>query len=157
MDLALIIIAWCCLLVGLLGCVVPILPGVVLAYAGLVAAKFSALADISWQAVLLWGAATALVCVLDYVVPAWGTKKYGGSKRGVIGSTLGLLVGMFFGLPGIVLGPFVGAVLFELSGGANSSDALRTGFGSFVGLLFGTIIKLICCGLMAWYLVTSMG
>ena len=85
----------------------------------------------------------------DTVIPVWGTKRFGGSKWGVWGSTIGLIAGLFLGPWGVILGPFVGAVVFELLGGKPSREAIRAGWGSFIGLLSGTIIKLICCGLMA--------
>ena len=75
---------------------------------------------------------------------------------GVWGSTLGLLVGLFFGPWGIVLGPFLGAVAFELIDGKNTRLALKAGWGSFVGLMTGTILKLICCGLMTYYFIAEL-
>jgi uncharacterized protein len=94
---------------------------------------------------------------LDYIIPAWGTKKFGGSKKGVIGSILGLIIGMiFFGPLGIILGPFVGAVAGELMAGKDNSAALKAGFGSFVGFLTGTLLKLIASGMMMWYFFKEM-
>ncbi|MBP5318641.1 MAG: DUF456 domain-containing protein [Paludibacteraceae bacterium] len=146
----LLILAIFLLLLGLLGCVLPALPGLPLAYGGMVAAFFSENIDMSWQTLLVWGVVVAVMTVLDFVIPAWGTKKFGGSKRGVVGCVIGLLVGMFFGFPGIVIGPFVGAFAFELMGGMASDEALKAGFGSFIGFLLGTVLKVICCGVMAW-------
>ena len=105
---------------------------------------------------MIWAVVTIVVQVLDSVVPIWGTKKFGGSKMGVWGSTLGLRVGLFFGPWGIVLGPFLGAVVFELIDGKNTRLALKAGWGSFVGLMTGTILKLICCGLMTYYFIAEL-
>ena len=132
MDIFLIILGSICLLVGILGCVLPVLPGVPLAYCGLLLLHATDKVQFSWQFHVIWAAVTVVVQVLDSVVPIWGTKKFGGSKMGVWGSTIGLLVGLFFGPWGIVLGPFVGAVVFELIDGKNTRLALKAGWGSFV-------------------------
>ena len=156
MDIFLIILGAICLLVGILGCVLPVLPGVPLAYCGLLLLHATEKVQFSWQFLVIWAVVTIVVQVLDSVVPIWGTKKFGGSKMGVWGSTLGLLVGLFFGPWGIVLGPFLGAVVFELIDGKNTRLALKAGWGSFVGLMTGTILKLICCGLMTYYFIAEL-
>ena len=156
MDIFLIILGAICLLVGILGCVLPVLPGVPLAYCGLLLLHATDKVQFSWQFLVIWAVVTIVVQVLDSVVPIWGTKKFGGSKMGVWGSTLGLLVGLFFGPWGIVLGPFLGAVVFELLDGKNTRLALKAGWGSFVGLMTGTILKLICCGLMTYYFIAEL-
>ena len=156
MDIFLIILGAICLLVGILGCVLPVLPGVPLAYCGLLLLHATDKVQFSWQFLVIWAVVTIVVQVLDSVVPIWGTKRFGGSKMGVWGSTLGLLVGLFFGPWGIVLGPFLGAVTFELIDGKNTRLALKAGWGSFVGLMTGTILKLICCGLMTYYFIAEL-
>ena len=156
MDTFLIIIGAICLLIGILGCVLPVLPGVPLAYCGLLLLHATDKVQFSWQFLVIWAVVTVVVQVLDSVVPIWGTKKFGGSKMGVWGSTIGLLVGLFFGPWGIVLGPFLGAVVFELIDGKNTRLALKAGWGSFVGLMTGTILKLICCGLMTYYFIAEL-
>ena len=156
MDIFLIILGSICLLVGILGCVLPVLPGVPLAYCGLLLLHATDKVQFSWQFLVIWAAVTVVVQVLDSVVPIWGTKKSGGSKMRVWGSTIGLLVGLFFGPWGIVLGPFFGAVVFELIDGKNTRLALKAGWGSFVGLMTGTILKLICCGLMTYYFIAEL-
>ncbi len=156
MDIVLLILAALCMLIGLIGCIVPGLPGVPIAYAGLWIAQATERVDFSWQALLVWGIVTIVVTVLDYVVPALGTKRYGGTKWGVWGSTIGVFVGMFFGAVGVIVGPLAGAVLGEMLNGKEWREALRAGWGSFIGLLFGTILKLICCGLMTVSLIQAI-
>ena len=156
MDIALLIIAGLCMLVGIIGCIIPGLPGTPIAYVGLLIAQVTERVDFSWQLFLVWGIVTVVVSALDYVVPAWGTKQFGGTKWGVWGSTIGVFVGLFFGALGVILGPLVGAVLGELLGGKATSDALKAGWGSFIGLLFGTILKLVCCGLMTIALIQAI-
>ena len=156
MDIFLLVIAALLILVGIVGCIVPGLPGVPLAYAGLWIAQAAERIDFSWQMLLVWGIVTIVVSILDYIVPAWGTKQFGGTKYGVWGSTIGVFAGLFFGAIGVIIGPLVGAVIGELIGGKEVAEALRAGWGSFIGLLFGTIIKLVCCGLMAVALIQAI-
>ena len=156
MDIFLLIIAFLCMLIGIIGCIIPGLPGVPVAYVGLWIAQATDKIDFSWQFLLIWGIVTVVVSILDYIVPAWGTKHYGGTKYGVWGSTIGVFVGLFFGAIGVILGPLVGAVLGELISGKQFNEALRAGWGSFIGILFGTVLKLVCCGLMTTALIQAM-
>ena len=156
MDIALLILAGICMLVGIIGCIVPGLPGAPIAYLGLWIAQITERVDFSWQVLLIWGIVTVVVTALDYIVPAWGTKKFGGTKYGVWGSTIGVFVGLFFGPWGVILCPLIGAIIGEVFGGKEVRDALKAGWGSFIGLLCGTILKLICCGLMTVQLVQAI-
>lgn len=172
MDILLIILGAICLLLGLIGCVAPVLPGVPLSYLGLLLLHFTDRVQFSWQFLVVWGVVVVVIQILDYFIPAWGTKKFGGTKYGVWGSTIGLFVGLFMGPLGIVIGPFIGAVLGELiyfnrhpqttlseteqNKNSNFNRALRAGFGSLIGLLTGTLIKVICCGVMIAYFVKEL-
>lgn len=156
MDIALLVIAFVFILIGFIGCIVPGLPGTPIAYAGLWIAQATDRVDFSWQFLLIWGIVVVVISVLDYLVPAWGTKHYGGTKWGVWGSTIGVFVGLFFGAIGVILGPLVGAIIGELLAGKELQAALKAGWGSFVGILFGTILKLIACGLMTVYLIHAI-
>lgn len=156
MDIFLLIVAFLLMLVGIIGCIIPGLPGVPLAYAGLWVAQATDRIDFSWQMLLVWGIVTIVVSVLDYVVPAWGTKRFGGTKYGVWGSTIGVFVGLFLGPWGVIIGPLAGAILGEVLGGKQVEEALKAGWGSFIGLLFGTVLKLICCGLMTVAIIQAI-
>ena len=156
MNIALLILAFLLLLIGIIGCIVPGLPGTPIAYAGLWIAQATDQVDFSWQFMLIWGIVVIVISVLDYVVPAWGTKQFGGSKWGVWGSTIGVFIGLFFGALGVIFGPLVGAIIGELISGKELPSALKAGWGSFIGILFGTIIKLIACGLMTVYLIQAI-
>ena len=156
MDIVLLVLAGLCMLIGIIGCIIPGLPGTPVAYLGLLIAQATDRVDFSWQFLLIWGIVTVVVQVLDYVVPAWGTKRYGGTRYGVWGSTIGVFAGLFFGAAGVIIGPLVGAVLGELIGGKDAAQALRAGWGSFLGILCGTVIKLICCGLMTVQLIQAI-
>ena len=156
MDIVLLVLAFFMMLIGLIGCIVPGLPGTPIAYIGLWIAQATEKIHFSWQFLLIWGIVVVIISVLDYVVPALGTKHYGGTKWGVWGSTIGVFVGLFFGAMGVIFGPLVGAVIGELISGKQLNDALKAGWGSFVGILFGTILKLIACGLMTVALIQAV-
>ncbi|MCF6331993.1 MAG: DUF456 domain-containing protein [Draconibacterium sp.] len=142
---------------GILGCVVPVIPGPPLSYVGLLLLHFTQGHQFSTQFLIIWATITAVVYALDFIIPAWGTKKFGGSKRGVWGSIIGLLFGLIFFPPiGIIVGPFLGAVAGELTAGKDSATALKSGFGSFLGFLTGTLLKLIASGMMTWYFVKEL-
>jgi uncharacterized protein YqgC (DUF456 family) len=161
MDILLIVLGAICLLLGLVGCVAPVVPGVPLSYLGLLLLHWTERVQFSWQFLVVWGVVVVVIQILDYFIPAWGTKKFGGTKYGVWGSTIGLFAGFLMGPLGIIIGPFVGAVVGELiyfnrhpqntivqPKNTNFNRALRAGFGSFVGLLAGTLVKVVCCGVM---------
>ena len=156
MDIFLIILGSLFLLAGIIGCIVPALPGVPLSYVALLLLQLTDRVQFSWQFLVIWLAVTILVQVLDTFIPVWGTKRMGGSKAGTWGATLGLVAGMFLGVWGIILGPFVGAVLFELIAGKRAGVAIKAGVGSFVGILTGTVLKLICSGMMTYYFIKAL-
>jgi uncharacterized protein len=152
MDYVLIILGALFIVGGILGGVLPVLPGPPLSYIGLLLLHFTEKYQFSTRFLIIWAIVTVVVYLLDYAIPVWGTKRFGGSKRGIWGSIIGLVIGLFFFPPfGIIIGPFVGAVVGELTAGKNSGAALKSGFGSFVGFLTGTLMKLIVSGLMAWH------
>lgn len=137
---------------GLVGCIIPGLPGPPLSYIGVLLLQLGPEKPFEWKFLLTWGLVTVVVTALDYVVPVLGTKKFGGSRRGVWGSVIGLFAGMFFFPPlGIIIGPFVGAILGELTGGKNTEEAFKAGFGSFIGFLTGTVLKLVVSGMLTFY------
>ena len=103
------------------------------------------------------GVITIVVTVLDNFMPAWSAKRSGGSKRAVWGAMLGLGAGMLIFPPwGLIIGPFLGAVIGELSTGKNSTEALRSGFSTFVGFFGGVVIKLMASGVMFWYFIKTV-
>jgi uncharacterized protein YqgC (DUF456 family) len=128
---------------GLAGLILPGLPGAPLIFAGLVIAAWGE----SFTYVGLWTiAALALLALLAYGVDFWatlfGAKKFGASKRGIIGALLGAVAGLFLGLPGVIFAPFIGAVIGELSGQRNLSQAARAGIGATIGLVLGAALKI---------------
>uniref|UniRef100_UPI0040482276 DUF456 domain-containing protein n=1 Tax=Roseivirga sp. TaxID=1964215 RepID=UPI0040482276 len=157
MDIFLIISGAILMLVGIAGCVLPILPGPPISFFGILLLHWTT--RVSFTEDLLWTLAlvTVAVTALDYVVPIYGTKRFGGTKKGIWGSTIGLLLGMFFFPPfGIIIGPLVGAFLGELSAGQDTNKAMRSAMGSFLGFLTGTLLKFIACFVMAYYFVAHL-
>lgn len=143
------------MILGIAGCLLPILPGPPLSYLGLLAIHFTTKIDFSSKFLISWGFITIFVSVMDYVIPIWGTKLFGGSKYGIWGSMLGLLAGLFFPPVGIILGPFIGAVAGEMIAG-NKDNALKAGLGSFIGFFAGIFVKLLTSLIMLYYFIVSL-
>lgn len=162
MDYFLIILAIILMIAGVLGCFLPAIPGPPLNFAGLILAHISRFAEFDTPTLVLVGILTLVVLLLDYLVPAWGTKRFGGSKYGTWGSIIGLIIGTFFlsigplGLVGIIGGPFLGAYIGEIIGRKNSKNALKAAFGSFIGFLAGTFMKLALAVAMIVILIAGL-
>lgn len=154
MDILLIILGILCLLTGLAGCFLPIIPGPPVAYAGLLLLHFTGKAHFSTTELLIWLAIVVIMQVLDYFVPMLGSKYSGGSRWGTRGCLAGTIIGLFFMPWGIILGPFLGAFIGELLGGRQTKQALKSGLGSLLGFLFGTILKCIVVGYFIWQFIT---
>ena len=157
MDTFLSIIALLCGIIGVIGSVLPILPGVALSYIGLVCAYFTSASTITTPMLWVWGIVTVAVCVMDYILPAYFSKMFGASKAGMTGATLGVFAGIFLGPIGIVFGPFAGAVLGEmLNQNRTLGEAIKVGFGSFLSFLVGTGIKLIVATIVTYYIARDI-
>ena len=157
MDYFLIISGALMTVIGIAGSVLPVLPGPPISYLGILFLHWTSKYQFNLKFLILWAVISLAVILVDQLIPVWGTKKFGGSKQGVWGSLIGLLSGMIFlGPPGIVLGPFAGAVIGELLAGKRSSQALRSGIGSVFGFLAGTVLKLIASGMMCWYFMEKL-
>tara|TARA_R110000868_G_scaffold326165_2_gene587143 strand:- start:1354 stop:1944 length:591 start_codon:yes stop_codon:yes gene_type:complete len=144
MDIALLLIGFICMLIGIIGSFLPILPGPPISWVGLLLLFFTNAIPQDWWFLGITLAIAIIVFAMDYVIPAIGTKKFGGSKAGMIGTTVGLLVAIIFpilGIFGIIIWPFVGAFLGEILNKANKKTALKAAFGSFLGFLTGTFLK----------------
>ena len=164
MEIFLLIVAVVLILTGIIGSVLPVLPGPPLAYAGLLFMHFSGPHyTISVALLVVLGLLTLGITVLDYALPAMGTKRFGGTKYGSWGSTIGLVVGVFtswLGPWGIILGPFLGALIGELLYGQTTDAALKSATGSFLGFLGGTFMKVMLCLIMLFvylfYLISGL-
>lgn len=128
---------------GLVGTVIPALPGIPLIFGGLLLAAWAEGFQLVGSATIaILGGLTALAWLVDFLAAALGAKRLGASQKAFWGATVGAIVGMFFGLPGIILGPFLGAVIAELSTGRTLDDAGRAGYGAWLGVIVGTAAKL---------------
>ncbi|QIT55754.1 DUF456 domain-containing protein [Aquisalimonas sp. 2447] len=128
---------------GLVGLVLPPLPGPLLLFAGLwVAAWAEGFAHVGMFTLVVLGVMAALASLADFIAGAFGARRYGASARSITGAALGALVGLFFGLPGLLLGPFIGALVGELSTRSGLPAAARAGWGATVGLAIGVAAKL---------------
>ncbi len=157
MDILWYIISGFFILFGFIGSIIPIIPGPSLSYMAILILHFTGTATFSMRFLIIWVVIVVVVTAIDYLIPAYGTKKLGGSKRGIWGSVAGLIVGMIFFPPlGIIIGPLLGAFLGELSAGKDSNKAFISAVGSFLGFLFGTILKLIVSGYLAYYYIASL-
>jgi uncharacterized protein YqgC (DUF456 family) len=158
MDIALIIISSLLMILGIAGSFLPVLPGPLTSWAGLFLLSFTDTVSISHKILIITFLIALGIYVLDYFIPAIGTKKFGGSKYGMIGTTLGLIVGILSPIPfGIIIGPFFGALIGELIYQNNGKTALRAAYGSLLGFLASTFIKfcisLVYLGLFIWILL----
>ena len=143
-------------IVGLAGTVLPVLPGIAFVFGGLLLAAWAdGFARVGAVTVAILGLLTALALAADFAASAFGARKLGASPRGVLGAAIGAVVGIFFGLPGLVLGPFVGAVAGELSARRELLHAGRAGLGSWLGLVLGSAAKLALAFLMVGVFATA--
>ncbi|WP_422858820.1 DUF456 domain-containing protein [Flagellimonas sp. S174] len=164
MDIVLLVLGFVLMLIGILGSFLPVLPGPPLSWVGLLLLYLTKAVPDDWWLLSITLVIALTVTVLDYVIPAAGTKKFGGSKAGMWGSIIGLLIAIFFpilGPFGIIIWPFVGALVGELSNKSDNKTALKAAFGSFIGFLTGTFLKFLIAviyfGLFIWKAVEYSG
>jgi len=145
--------------IGLVGTVLPVIPGILLIYAGYLLYGFAT----GWEAyglivIVGWSVVTALVLLLDVFAGAIGARKYGATRFGTWGSLIGGVIGaLAAGFPGLILGPFVGATAGELLRGRSHREALRSGWGTFLGFMAGSVIKIaigvVMIGTFIWWVI----
>ncbi len=158
LDIALIVSGVVCLLAGIAGSVLPALPGPPLSYAGLLLLHFTERVQFTTTQLVLWLLLVLLTLLADYLLPVLGVKKWNGSKWGNIGCITGTVAGLFLFPPwGVILGPFLGAVLGELLfAGKKAPEALKAGFGAFIGFVLGTVFKLSVCGWFVFCFIRAL-
>ena len=159
LDIALYLLAAVLVVGGLIGTLLPALPGLPMIFGGIwLAAAVDGYRHLGLWWLLLLGTLAALGVIVDFVAASLGARRVGASKAALWGASLGTVVGMFFGLPGLVLGPFAGALLGEFSSSGSVLRSTHVGVGTWLGLLFGTLLKLVLSLLMvalaafAWWL-----
>jgi uncharacterized protein YqgC (DUF456 family) len=158
LDIALIILGFLCALIGLVGCVFPVIPGPPLSFLALILISLAK----NWEPfsatfLLIMGGLAVVVSILDYVVPVVGAKKYGASKPGIWISMIGMLVGVLFFPPwGMLIGAFLGALAGELLAGKKGRKSLQAAWGVFVGNVVSIGFKLAYCGVILFFFVKAM-
>jgi uncharacterized protein YqgC (DUF456 family) len=149
-DIIYILLGWLCIIIGILGCFLPVIPGPPLAYLALFCAYATGdHCNPSPSTLIISGVVVAVASILDYIVPTLGARKFNCSRGGVVGCAVGTVIGLFFLPLGAILGPFIGALAGESLSGKNLSSALLGATGALLGYLFGIILKLLCCGYIA--------
>ena len=157
MDIFLITVSGLLILIGILGSVVPILPGPPIAYCGLLVVHFTSKHPFSVEFLIIFGLLTTLSAILDNILPVYATKKFNGSQKGVWGSTIGLFLGLFFFPPiGIIIGPMIGAFVGEILNGKSPNNSFKPAFGSFIGFLSSIFVRLGLSIVIAYYFVMEV-
>jgi uncharacterized protein YqgC (DUF456 family) len=145
MDITLLLIAFILMLVGILGSFLPVLPGPPISWVGLLLLYLTKAVPMNYTVLGITLFVAIVVGVLDYIIPAKGTKRFGGSKYGIWGTNIGLIVGILAPIPlGFIIGPFVGAFVGEMMNDSKDSQkAFKAATGSFIGFLASTFIKFV--------------
>lgn len=157
MDYLLYILGGMLVIIGLLGCILPGLPGPPFNFLALLLIHFTGSRPFTGKFLWFWAGITLVVTVLDYIIPIIGSKKFGAGKWGIIGSFAGMIAGFFFFPPwGIIIGPVAGAIAGELFSGKTDAAAVKAGLGSFIGFFFGTLLKLIVSGIMTFHFFRAL-
>lgn len=156
MDWMLIILGILLVLAGLAGSLLPVLPGPPLAFIGLLLQQWRDPPAFSHR--FLWISALLVVglLALDWIIPVWSTRRWGGSRYGMWGCTLGFILAFWMGPWGIIIGPLAGAFLAEWLAHSDTSRAFSAAWGSFVGFLLGSLMKIIACLLALYYILHSI-
>ncbi len=143
MEIIILITAVILLMAGLVGCLLPVIPGPPLSFVALLLIHFTPYAGFSASFLVIMAAVTVAVTLIDLVLPVWTVKKTGGSRYGLWGAAIGMIIGILLFFPlGLVIGAFAGAVIGELLNGRSVSESIIAGTGSFIGFMLGTGIKL---------------
>jgi uncharacterized protein YqgC (DUF456 family) len=149
MDIALYVLAALLMIGGLAGSILPALPGIPMVFGGIwLAAAVDGYRHLGLWWLLIIGAIGTVGVIVDFVASTLGAKRVGASSRALWGAAIGTFAGMFFGIPGLLFGPFVGALLGELASGTSVLRSAHVGMGTWLGLLFGTLLKLVLSFLM---------
>ena len=155
-DYVLLILGIILMILGIIGCLVPVLPGPPISYLGLIMLHVTRFGQFTTTVLVALAGVTIVVTILDYIVPIWGTRKFGGSKYGMRGATVGLIIGLFLGPVGIIVGPLIGAIVGELIFKDDMKYAIKAGFGSLLGFLTGIGLKLAASFIMTFYFVKEL-
>ncbi len=145
------------LLLGLAGCVLPVIPGPAVAYGGLLVLQLLPEPAFSNSFMFQWAAIVFFITALDYAAPVYGAKYFGGGRWGVNGSLIGMILGFLISGPaGIIIGAFLGAFIGEIISGREARGAMRAAFGTFMGFLAGTFVKIVIVLIIIYHFVSAL-
>jgi uncharacterized protein len=148
-DIALYVLAAVLIIAGLIGTVLPILPGIPMIFGGIwLAAAVDGYHHVGKGWLIVLGVLAALGLAVDFLAASMGAKRVGASPQAIWGAVFGTLVGLFFGLPGLLLGPFIGALIGEFASSKSVLRSAHVGMATWLGLLFGTMVKLVISFMM---------
>lgn len=156
MDILLIILGIIALIIGLLGCIIPMLPGPPLSYIALLLLHVTDRAQFSTGELVFCAILVVATLLLDYITPMLGTKYSGAGRWANWGSLIGTIVGLFFMPVGLIAGPFIGAFIGATRDGNTRAQALKAGIGSLIGFLFGTVLKFMACGYFTYLFIKAL-
>lgn len=143
-------------LVGVIGCILPVLPGPLISFASVLLVKFATDIPVSNSLLLVFGIITLIVTLTDTILPIYMPKKFGSSGMGIFGATLGLIIGLFFPPVGFIIGPFIGALCGEFVKTKKTADSLVAGIGTFIGFMLGTVLKLVLSVVITGWLIARV-
>ncbi len=157
MDFLLIFFGIVLLLIGFIGCFLPAVPGPPVAYFSLILLQFREEPPFSMTFLLIMAAVVVVIAIADHFVPIIGARKWGGTRAGMIGAFIGIILGIVMWPPfGFIILPFLGAMAGELLGGNSTANAFKAAVGTIIGLVFGTVLKLTLTVIIAWYFFANL-
>lgn len=157
MDIFLILVGAILVILGIIGSIVPLIPGPPITFCGLLLVHFTSSNPFTIKLLIVFGALAILSAVIDNVLPIYATKKFNGSKKGVWGSAIGLVIGLFFFPPfGILVGPMLGAFIGEILDGKSANNSVKPAFGSLIGFLSSIFLRFGLSVVMAFYFVAEV-
>jgi len=156
MDIFLLIVGFLFAILGIIGSFLPVLPGPFTSWVGLLILHLTSVVPLNWTFLGITLAVAIIIWIVDYFIPAMGTKKFGGTRYGVIGTMVGLVIGLISPIPfGIIIGPFIGAYIGEMiHDSKDSKRALKAAFGSFLGFLTSAFMKFIAAVIFTGFFIS---
>jgi len=156
MEILLYLSSFLLQIIGIAGCILPMLPGPPLVYAGILLLHYTDKIEIPTTLLLGWLLIIVILQFIDYITPILGSKFSGGSQAGKRGCIVGTIAGLFFMPWGIIIGPFIGTAIGELLGGNTIKHAILSAIGALVGFIFGSLLKIVFCFYLLFYSISSL-
>ena len=155
MDTFLLVLAIVCGLAGIVGCVLPALPGPPIAWVGLLLVQW-AIHPFSTTLLVVTAIISILILLFDFYLPVWTARRFGATRQGIRGSIIGMVIGIFFTPVGMIAGLIAGSIIGDLIAGQNVSQATKSASGTFLGTLLTIGVKLIWCSILFWLIISRI-